>query len=101
MVPKHVADQLAPHIAAANSNGNQDPQALAEHFAANADQYAEKDKNTPKNRFKGFFSRWTGSQDNGDYSTVHARNEDEYDTEMVDLLDVIGMLSLLLLPQGH
>lgn len=95
LVPKHVAEKMAPEIEAAKRNGNtEDPQALAEHFAKKAEVYDDGNGNNGvhSNRKTGGWRSWFGSDDDytNDYSTIHG--DGEYDTEMVDLLDVIGKL---------
>ncbi len=85
MVPRRVADDLAPHIAAAQAQGHDDPQALAEEMAANPDAYTKSPQE--QGRMRSLINWVKGSDTDG--STVHASNLDAYDTEMVDLLDVM------------
>jgi hypothetical protein len=99
MVPRRVAEELAPQIAA-HRNGNEDPQALAEYFASHADAYIDTDKEDPSafrratKRMRGGIQSLFGggkySNENESYSTIQAQNSDEYNSDMVDLLDVIG-----------
>jgi hypothetical protein len=87
MVPKQVAEELAPHIAAAQAQGHDDPHALAQEMAANPDAYIKGPSEQGKVRR---LVKWVkGSDDDAFGSTVHAHNSDAYDTEMVDLLDVM------------
>jgi hypothetical protein len=102
LVPRHVAEELAPHIAAHN-DGSEDPQVLAEHFATHADSYIEADKEDTNafkrttrragNGIRSLFSDGKASDNNEFASTIHAQNSDEYSSDMVDLLDVIGRLT--------
>jgi hypothetical protein len=86
MVPRRVAAELAPHIAAAQAEGHDDPHALAAEMAANPDAYIQ---NPEQGRVRKLITWVKGSDDNAYGNTVHAENSDAYDTEMVDLLDVM------------
>jgi hypothetical protein len=87
MVPRRVADELVPHIAAAQAEGHDDPHALAAEMAANADVHIKKP--SEQGKVRKLIDWVKGSNDNADGSTVHATNSDAYDSEMVDLLDVM------------
>jgi hypothetical protein len=87
MVSRRVADELAPHIAAAQAEGHDDPHALAEEMAANADAYLKKP--SEQGKVRSLINWVKGSDGNASGSTVHAKNSDAYDSEMVDLLDVV------------
>jgi hypothetical protein len=99
MVPRRVAEELAPQIAA-HRNGNEDPQALAEYFASHADAYMDTDKEDPSafrratkrigGGIQSLFGGGKYSNENQFSSTIHAQNSDEYNSDMVDLLDVVG-----------
>jgi hypothetical protein len=99
MVPRRVAEELAPHIAA-HQDGNEDPQALAEHFATHADEYLEAEKQNTSvfqrtteragGVIRSLFNRGKRSNDDEFSSTIPVYDLDEYDSDMVDLLDVIG-----------
>jgi hypothetical protein len=87
MVSRRVADELAPHIAAAQAEGHDDPHALAEEMAANPDAYI-KDP-SEQGKVRRLIDWVKGSDDNAHGSTTHEKNSDAYDSEMVDLLDVV------------
>jgi hypothetical protein len=99
MVPRRVAEELAPHIAA-HTDGNEDPEAVAKHFAAHADSYIGTEKEDPSairrateragDGIRSFFGREKYSGDNNLSSNIYADDSDEYSSDMVDLLDVVG-----------
>lgn len=94
--PRQMVPHLSPHLAPHLESG--DPEAarqMAAHLEPHTEPYLER---TPSNNvFRRIASaaqspfRRTGASDNG---SINLRDDDhdEYDNQMVDLLDVIGML---------
>jgi hypothetical protein len=103
MVPRHVANKLSPHINPhAEAHGGS--QNLAAHFAAHADGYndtpeeEEEEEGSSRlrrvgsraeNAVRRLFSREQGPDNNGGVGN----DENEYNSDMVDLLDVLGKFS--------
>jgi hypothetical protein len=106
LVPRHVANKLSPHINphAAAHGGSQN---LADHFAAHADGYndtPEGEEDTSRlsrvgsraeNAVRRLFSRDPTSNNNRS-SAGFSNEQDEYNSDMVDLLDVLGKYPELL-----
>lgn len=108
MVPGHVAEELAPHLqghvlphGAAHGAQHAEP-----HLAAYREWQEAQEQNQPSARFRRAgrnIMGWRpgnenneGRTSNADAASIGMRSDhDEYDTDMVDLLDVIGMDSCL------
>jgi hypothetical protein len=105
MVPSNVAAELAPHLSphvlphgAANGAQHAEP-----HLAAYRDWQQSQEQQQPSARLKRAgrnIMAWRAGNDNNEGRTSNAdatsigmqSNDEEYDTDMVDLLDVIGMV---------